>query len=63
MRENIKDIAIRAIKTGMQTAVSMLTVGQLVTEVNWLSVLSISAMAMIISVLTNAVITLEKEGY
>lgn len=63
MRENIKDIGIRALKTGMQTAVSMLTVGQLVTEVNWLSVLSISVMAMIISVLTNAVITLEKEGY
>lgn len=44
---------IRAIKTVAQTAVSMLTVGQYFTDVDWLGVLSISAVAGIISILTS----------
>ena len=44
---------IRAIKTVAQTAVSMLTVGQLFTDVDWLGILSISAVAGIISILTS----------
>ena len=44
---------IRAIKTMAQTAVSMLTVGQALIEVDWLSVLSISVTAGIISILTS----------
>lgn len=44
---------IRAIKTVAQTAVSMLTVGQLFTEVDWVGVASISAVAGVISILTS----------
>ena len=44
---------IRAVKTIAQTAVSMLTVGQLFTDVDWLGILSISAVAGIISILTS----------
>lgn len=49
----LKCAGIRAIKTMAQTAVSMLTVGQALIEVNWVNVLSISATAGIISVLTS----------
>ena len=48
-----KAAAVRAIKTFCQTALSMLTVGQAVIEVNWLNVLSVSAVAAIISILTS----------
>lgn len=44
---------IRAAKTMAQTAVSMLTVGQAVLDVNWINVLSISIVAGIISLLTS----------
>ena len=36
-----------------QTALSMLTVGQAVMEVNWVNVLSVTATAGIISILTS----------
>lgn len=49
----IKAAAVRAIKTFAQTAVSLLTVGQAFIEVNWQNVLSISATAAVISVLTS----------
>ena len=45
--------AIRALKTIAQTAVSMFTVGQLVTDVDWVSVLSVSVVAGVISILTS----------
>lgn len=44
---------IRAVKTMAQTAVSMLTIGQAVLDVNWLNVLSVSVVAGIISMLTS----------
>ena len=44
---------IRSLKTMAQTAVSMLTVGQAFLDVNWVSVISVSATAGIISVLTS----------
>ena len=44
---------IRSLKTMAQTAVSMLTVGQAFLEVNWVSVISVSITAGIISVLTS----------
>ncbi len=44
---------IRAIKTIAQTALSMLTVGQAVLDVDWLNVISVSAVAGIISILTS----------
>ena len=48
-----KAAGIRAVKTMAQTAVSMLTVGQAVLDVNWLNVLSVSAVAGVISMLTS----------
>lgn len=48
-----KASAIRAIKTIAQTAVSMLTVGQAVLDVDWLNVISVSAVAGVISILTS----------
>lgn len=44
---------IRAIRTFAQTALSMLTIGQAVVEVNWINVLSVSGVACIISLLTS----------
>ena len=49
----LKAASIRAIKTVAQTAVSMLTIGQAVLDVNWLNVLSVSAVAGVISMLTS----------
>lgn len=49
----LKAAGVRALKTFAQTAVSMLTVGQAVIDVNWLNVLSISAVSALISILTS----------
>ena len=49
----LKAAGIRAVKTMAQTAVSMLTVGQAVLDVNWVNVLSVSAVAGVISILTS----------
>ena len=49
----VKAAGIRAVKTMAQTAVSMLTVGQAVLDVNWINVLSVSAVAGVISMLTS----------
>jgi hypothetical protein len=49
----IKAAAVRAVKTFAQTAVSLLTVGQAFIDVNWQNVLSISATAAVISILTS----------
>lgn len=49
----LKAALIRAIKTMAQTAVSMITVGQAVMDVNWVNVLSVSAVAGILSLLTS----------
>lgn len=53
MKKWLKAAGIRAIKTFAQTAVSMVTVGQAVMEVNWLNVLSVSAVAAGVSILTS----------
>ena len=49
----LKAAGSRAVKTMAQTAVSMLTVGQAVLDVNWVNVLSVSAVAGVISMLTS----------
>jgi hypothetical protein len=49
----VKAALIRALKTVAQTAVSMLTVGQYFTDVDWLGIASISFVAGIISILTS----------
>ena len=48
-----KAAGIRALKTVAQTAVSMITIGQAVIDVNWVNVLSVSAVAGVISMLTS----------
>lgn len=48
-----KYAGIRAVKTIAQTAISMLTVGQAFVDVDWLHILSVSAVAGIISLLTS----------
>lgn len=48
-----KAAGIRALKTICQTAVSMLTIGQAVLDVNWINVISVSAVAGVISMLTS----------
>lgn len=57
MKTNFKNWAkaagIRAIKTMAQSALSLITVGNMLTEMNWISILSISATAGIVSVLTS----------
>lgn len=49
----LKAAGIRAIKTMAQTAVSLITVGQAVTEINWITVGSVSLGAGILSILTS----------
>ncbi len=52
-KEWLKAAGIRALKTFAQTAGAMLTVGQAVTDVNWISVVSVSATSAIISICTS----------
>lgn len=49
----IKAAGIRAIKTVAQTAVGMITVGAAVSEINWMYVASVSAVAGVASLLTS----------
>ena len=48
-----KAAAIRALKTLCQTAVSLIGVGSLMTDINWIEVASASALAAILSLLTS----------
>lgn len=50
-----KAAAIRAIRTGAQVMLSMLAVDMAITDVDWLHVLSVTIMAMLISILTSLV--------
>ena len=47
----VKAAGVRAVKTMAETALSMLTVGQAVLDVNWVNVTSVSALAGVISML------------
>lgn len=51
--EWIKAAGIRALKTVAQTALSMLTVGQAVMDVDWIKVVSVSLVAGLASLLTS----------
>lgn len=48
-----KAAGMRAVKTVAQTAVSMIVVGASATEIDWLNILSVSAVAGIASILTS----------
>lgn len=48
-----KAAAIRAIKTAAQTAVAMIPVSALLSEVDWVAIASTSILAAVLSVLTS----------
>lgn len=52
-KEWFKAALIRAIKTIAQTALSMMSIGMAMSDINWLQVLSVSAVAGIFSILTS----------
>ena len=47
--------AVRALKTFCQTGLTMITVGQAITDIDWPGMLSISAVAAIASVFTSVI--------
>lgn len=49
----LKAAGIRAVKTFAQTAASLVTVGALISDIDWLTVISASTVAFIYSVLTS----------
>lgn len=49
----LKAAGIRAIKTVAQTAVSLITVGAAVTDIDWITVGSVSLVAGFLSILTS----------
>lgn len=53
MKRWIKAAGIRAIKTIAQTAVAMISVGAVMSDVNWIEVASASLLAGICSLLTS----------
>lgn len=53
MRDFIKAASIRALKTVAQTALSMITVGQTLGEVDWIAIMSVSVVAGVYSILTS----------
>ena len=52
-RKWLKCATIRAVKTMAQTAVSLITVGSAFTEIDWVTVGSVSLTAGILSLLTS----------
>ena len=49
----LKAAGVRAVKTFAQTAASLVTVGAVISDIDWLTVISASAVAFIYSVLTS----------
>ena len=54
-KEFLKAMAIRAVRTFAQTALSMITVGAMFSEVEWIKILSVSGLAFVASCLTSVV--------
>ena len=54
-KEFWKSALIRAIKTIAQTLLSTITVGQALSDINWITILSISVVAGICSILTSII--------
>ena len=49
----IKAATVRAIKTAAQTAVALISVGTVMSDINWIAVGSASLLAGILSILTS----------
>lgn len=54
----IKAMAMRAVRTMAQVALSYLTIGMTVSEINWLDLLSVTVVAGVYSILTSIVTTI-----
>lgn len=53
LKQWIKAAGVRALKTMAQTAVSLITVGAAMTDIDWVTVGSVSLVAGILSLLTS----------
>lgn len=62
MKKFIKCALIRAIKTMCQTAIGVIGASTLLSEVHWMTLLSASVMAGILSILTSVVGGLPEAG-
>ena len=49
----VKAAGVRAAKTMAQTAVSLITVGNAVTDMDWVAIIGVSVTAGVVSVLTS----------
>ena len=58
----LKAAAVRAIKTVAQTAVAMIGTSVVIADVNWVMVLSASALAGVLSILTSIAGLTEVKG-
>lgn len=60
--EWLKAALIRALRTAAQVALTMLTVGMAINEVEWMKLLSVSVVAAVYSILTSIVTDLPEVG-
>ena len=61
LKQWAKATGVRAVKTMAQTAVSLVTVGNLITDMNWVAIVSIAATSGVASVLTSIAVLPELE--
>lgn len=61
-KELIKAMLIRSLRTGAQTMLSFITIGQAIMDINWFDAISITATAMVVSILTSVVTGLPEVG-
>ncbi|MGL5437660.1 MAG: holin [Lachnospiraceae bacterium] len=54
-KEWLKAAGMRAVKTFCQTGLTMITVGQAVSDVDWIGMVSISAVAAVASIMTSVI--------
>lgn len=60
--EWLKAALIRMIRTAAQVALGMITVGMTISQIDWLNVLSVSAVAALYSFLTSVITDLPETG-
>ena len=60
--EWLKAALIRAVRTAAQVALGMLTVGMTISQIDWINLLSVSAVAALYSFLTSVITDLPEIG-
>ena len=58
----VKKILIRALHTAAQTALGMFTIGATIKEIDWLNILSVSAVAAVYSILKSIAVGVPEAG-